>query len=203
MKIKTAALCICLLVWLAACSQPDEVTETDVSEPPASVTAETSAGSNDKTAADPEAADVSGATPPSGTVGQADAGVPAVSGTVGTISPSGATVPDGSAGARVCSIAIKTQDQVILDATDVTLEDDDTVLSVTLRVARENKIPMEYRGSGNMAYVEGIDNVYEFDHGGESGWIYIVNGEKPLMSCGLYTLNAGDQVHWEYRLTLD
>ena len=35
---------------------------------------------------------------------------------------------------------------------------------------KEKGIPISVRGSGANAYVEGIANQFEFDHGPQSGW---------------------------------
>ncbi len=39
----------------------------------------------------------------------------------------------------------------------------------------------------NSYYVEGIGNLYEFDCGKESGWMYKVNGRFPNYGCSSYT----------------
>jgi hypothetical protein len=88
---------------------------------------------------------------------------------------------------------------IILEAVEVKLEKEETVLEVLKRITRQHKMPMEYRGgSGALAYVEGINNVYEFDFGPESGWTYTVNGDQPNKSAGSYSLNSGDVVEWVY-----
>ncbi|HEY0828087.1 MAG TPA: DUF4430 domain-containing protein [Bacilli bacterium] len=79
-------------------------------------------------------------------------------------------------------------------------EEGDTVLDLLKRVTREKQIHMEFRGRGAIAYVEGIDNLYEFDQGAESGWIYSVNGKIQNESAGSYILSSGDRVKWEYTL---
>ena len=58
----------------------------------------------------------------------------------------------------------------ILDTTEFEIEDGNTVLDV-LKMARDKfRLHMEYSGgSGSGAYVEGINNLYEFDGGRWSG----------------------------------
>ena len=51
------------------------------------------------------------------------------------------------------------------------------------------------------AYVEGIGNLYEFDCGEGSGWMYRVNGNYPNFGCSRYILQDGDTV--EFRYTCD
>lgn len=87
----------------------------------------------------------------------------------------------------------------ILDRTALELDGEDTVLNVLKKVTRANKIQMEYRGgSGALAYVEGIHNIYEFDHGAESGWLYIVNGVQVNRSAGSEKVKPGDRIEWVY-----
>lgn len=57
---------------------------------------------------------------------------------------------------------------------------------------------MEYTGSGATAYVQGIDNLYEFDKGSGSGWMYSVNGKFPNRSAGIWPLSPGDDIRWLY-----
>jgi hypothetical protein len=61
---------------------------------------------------------------------------------------------------------------------------------------------MEHRGSAKAPYIEGIDNLYEFDKGGKSGWLYRVNGTFPNKSAGAYILKKGDRIEWVYTLEL-
>lgn len=50
----------------------------------------------------------------------------------------------------------------------------------------------------NSVYVEGIDNLYEFDSGSGSGWMYAVNGWFPNYGSSVYTLNDKDVIQWRY-----
>jgi hypothetical protein len=51
-------------------------------------------------------------------------------------------------------------------------------------------------------YIEGINNLYEFDAGELSGWIYRVNGEVPGFGISQYALKSGDAVEIIYTLDL-
>ncbi|GGD57535.1 DUF4430 domain-containing protein [Paenibacillus nasutitermitis] len=90
----------------------------------------------------------------------------------------------------------------VLAPTPIEIGKGDTVLDILKRITRNNKIQMEFSGRGAAAYVEGINNVYEFDHGSESGWMYRVDGEFPNKSAGAYKVKAGDTVEWLYTLDL-
>ncbi len=54
----------------------------------------------------------------------------------------------------------------------------------------------------NSTYIEGIHNLYEFDGGELSGWMYRVNGTFPNRGASAYRLTDGDQVEWVYTLDL-
>ncbi|MFC3803401.1 DUF4430 domain-containing protein [Cohnella sp. GCM10012308] len=90
----------------------------------------------------------------------------------------------------------------ILSPAAVELKSGDSVLDVLKRATRSRKMQMEYQGSGAAAYVEGIDNLYEFDKGAKSGWLFRVNGEFPGKSAGAYKLKSGDVVEWLYTLDM-
>jgi hypothetical protein len=53
-----------------------------------------------------------------------------------------------------------------------------------------------------MAYIVGINGIYEMDHGDLSGWIYTVNGESVSVGCSDCELKDGDVIAWEYTLEL-
>lgn len=95
------------------------------------------------------------------------------------------------------------EDEIPLPPTEMTVKEDDTVLEALIRVTKEKTIQMDYRGGrGATAYVEGIDNVYEFDRGSGSGWMYRVNGIFPDRGAGVVQLLPGDRVEWLYTTDL-
>ncbi len=61
---------------------------------------------------------------------------------------------------------------------------------------------MVFSGSKKTAYIQGIDNLFEFDLGPESGWIYGVNGVKSMQSSGAYPVSANDEIIWVYVTSL-
>lgn len=50
----------------------------------------------------------------------------------------------------------------------------------------------------NKSYIVSIGGLSEKDCGGSSGWLYTVNGVKPMMSASKYVLKDGDTVEWYY-----
>ena len=47
-------------------------------------------------------------------------------------------------------------------------------------------------------YIEGIHQLYEFDCGPESGWMYKVNEWFPNYGCSEYKLSGGESIVWCY-----
>ena len=70
------------------------------------------------------------------------------------------------------------------------LSEGDTVFDVLQRVCRAQGIHMEsnWTPAYNSAHIEGIGNLYEFDCGNLSGWMYSVNGVWPDYGCSSCTL---------------
>ena len=95
-------------------------------------------------------------------------------------------------------------DGVILPSTTVTFNEGESVFDVLQRICRESRIHMEssWTPMYNSAYVEGIHNLYEFDVGSLSGWMYSVNGWFPNYGCSRYALQNGDVVKWVYTCDL-
>lgn len=95
-------------------------------------------------------------------------------------------------------------DGIILAEKQVTFYEGESVFNVLLRETRRNNIHMEYVSTPiyNSAYIEGIHNLYEFDCGELSGWMYSVNGWFPNYGCSRYALKEGDRVEWIYTCAL-
>ena len=95
-------------------------------------------------------------------------------------------------------------DGVILAEITVAFYEGESVFDVLQRVCIENKIHMEasWTPMYNSAYIEGIHNLYEFDCGALSGWMYKVNGWYPNYGCSRYQLQDGDVVEWRFTCDL-
>ena len=93
---------------------------------------------------------------------------------------------------------------VILSKTTVTFYEGESVYDVLQRLCKEKGIHMEAEWTPiyNSAYIEGIHNLYEFDCGALSGWMYKVNGWYPNYGCSRYQLKDGDVVEWRYTCDL-
>lgn len=89
---------------------------------------------------------------------------------------------------------------VILREVTVEFEEGETVFDVLNRVCKQYSIPIEYSWTPmyDSYYIEGINNLYEFDCGSESGWMYKVNGWFPNYGCSSYYLTGGEKIVWCY-----
>lgn len=96
------------------------------------------------------------------------------------------------------------KDGVILSSCEADFEEGESVFEVTRRVCQEKGIPFEFTLAPvyHTAYIEGIGNLYEFDCGSGSGWVYAVNRELPSVGCSDWKLHSGDRVEWFYTCAL-
>ncbi|SFB00334.1 DUF4430 domain-containing protein [Clostridium frigidicarnis] len=93
-------------------------------------------------------------------------------------------------------------DGVILPVTTMKIKKGDTVYDILQRIVKSKKIHMEYNGVATTIYIQGIDNLYEFDGGRWSGWMYCVNDWYPNYGCGSYKVKPGDVIQWNYTCDL-
>ena len=95
------------------------------------------------------------------------------------------------------------EDGVILPVTTVEFTSGETVFDVLRRVCEAADIQLEYSWTPlyDSYYVEGINHLYEFDCGFESGWMYKVNGWFPNYGCSAYELQGGEEIVWCYTCT--
>lgn len=97
-------------------------------------------------------------------------------------------------------LSVLPSDGIILKKTSVSFNDGETVFDILCRETRNRQIHMEssYTHVFNSAYIEGINNLYEFDCGEGSGWVYSVNGVYPNYGCSNYKVQPGDSIEWHY-----
>lgn len=89
---------------------------------------------------------------------------------------------------------------VILAKSKISFDDGDTVFDVLKKACSLADIQLEYSWTPmyDSYYIEGINHLYEFDCGNESGWMYKVNGWFPNYGCSSYDLEEGDDIVWCY-----
>ena len=95
-------------------------------------------------------------------------------------------------------------DGVIMAERTVSFDEGETVFDVLYRVIREEKIHMEFSDNAlyGAVYIEGIANIYEFDCGELSGWMYSVNGEFPMYGMSQCEVWEGDRIEVVYTCDL-
>jgi energy-coupling factor transport system permease protein len=115
-----------------------------------------------------------------------------------------ATILDNKSKLKKGKADVLPTDGVILPRTEVTFTEGESAFDVLKRVTREEKIHFEFSFSPiyDSAYIEGIGNIYEFDCGELSGWMYRVNGRFPGYGCSRYVMEAGDEVEWVFTCNL-
>ena len=96
------------------------------------------------------------------------------------------------------------EDGVLYGAKTVTFYEGESVLNVLQREMKKAGIQMEFQNTPvyDTAYILGIANLYEFDVGELSGWVYEVNDWFPNYGCSRYQLQNGDIIKWHYTCDL-
>lgn len=92
----------------------------------------------------------------------------------------------------------------ILAPTEVEYSPGESVFDVLKRVCGDYGIQMEsnYTPMYGSYYIEGINQLYEYDCGSNSGWMFSVNSWFPNYGCSSYTLSDGDVIEWRYTCDL-
>ena len=92
----------------------------------------------------------------------------------------------------------------ILYPSEVSFTPGDTVFDVLKSACSQVGIQMssKYTPLYGSYYIEGINQLYEFDCGQNSGWMYSVNGWFPNYGCSSYTVEDGDNIEWKYTCDL-
>ena len=117
-----------------------------------------------------------------------------------TISISCETILDNMDYCNPEKIEIVPEDGWILKPVEVVFYEGESIFNVLQRTTKQNKIHMEYVTTPmyDSSYIEGIHNLYEFDVGELSGWVYKVNEWFPNYGCSLYELKDGDIISFLY-----
>ena len=100
--------------------------------------------------------------------------------------------------------ALVPENGILLETVELEFNGGESVFDVFRKVLREEKIHFEYVDASayDSVYIEGIGNLYEFDCGPQSGWMYSVNGIYPGLGCSAYTLADGDVIVFNYTCDL-
>lgn len=95
-------------------------------------------------------------------------------------------------------------DDAVIFSKTVGFDSGESVYDILRRICDENSIQMEasYTPAFNSYYIEGINNLYEFDCGQGSGWMYSVNGVFPNYGCSSYKPASNDEIAFRYTCEL-
>ena len=121
-----------------------------------------------------------------------------------TISISCATILDNMGWLAPEKAELVPSDGWILKPVEVTFYEGESVFNVLVRTCKQQGIHLEFVNTPiyNSAYIEGIHNLYEYDCGQLSGWVYKVNGWSPNYGSSRYALRDGDVIEWLYSCNL-
>ena len=100
--------------------------------------------------------------------------------------------------------ALVPENGILLETVELEFNGGESVFDVFRKVLREEKIHFEYVDASayDSVYIEGIGNIYEFDCGPQSGWMFSVNDVYPGLGCSAYTLADGDVIIFHYTCDL-
>ena len=110
------------------------------------------------------------------------------------------TIFDNADALEEAKVPYVPEDGEILPVVTVEFTPGETVFDVLQRVCEVSELQLEYSWTPlyDSYYVEGINHLYEFDCGFESGWMYKVDGWFPNYGCSAYELQGGEEIVWYY-----
>jgi len=88
----------------------------------------------------------------------------------------------------------------ILPETELEFSEGESAFDILVRELKKHNIHFEFSKAPmyDSVYIESIGNLYEFDAGELSGWIYRVNGKILSVGCSQYKLKSGDKIEFLY-----
>lgn len=91
------------------------------------------------------------------------------------------------------------KDGIIFSKT-VAFKEGDSAFDILKEEMEKEKIHFEFNTiTGTTSkYIEGINNLYQFDCGDMSGWLYYINNQSPSVACSDYMVKAGDSIVFDY-----
>ncbi len=85
--------------------------------------------------------------------------------------------------------------------TQIAFVEGETTWDLLLRVAESNDIVLDYSVSDWGPYLTGVNDVFAFDFGSASGWMYDVNSEAPAVGMSDNLMSGGDVIRLCYTLS--
>lgn len=181
-------------------TQPSTTTPSETTQPSTTTPPETTAPPvTDPPATDPPATDPPATDPPATDPPATDPPTPTYDGYC-TITIRCDTILDNWDNLDPAKAGYVPSNGVILPTVTVGFNEGETVFDVLNRVCSTYGIQIEYSWTPmyNSYYIEGINHLYEFDCGSESGWMYKVNGWFPNYGCSSYYLEGDETIVWCY-----
>lgn len=91
------------------------------------------------------------------------------------------------------------KDGIIFSKT-VNFKEGDSAFDILKNELEKEKIHFEFNTiTGTTSkYIEGINNLYQFDCGDMSGWLYYINDQSPSVACSDYIVEPGDNILFDY-----
>ncbi len=86
------------------------------------------------------------------------------------------------------------KDGIILDKYEIIIDKGQSAYDQLIAAVKANSLKLD----GSPGYIAGIENIYEFDFGDLSGWMFRVNGAFSDVGCGEKILQEGDYTEWLY-----
>ena len=86
------------------------------------------------------------------------------------------------------------KDGIILDKYEIIIDKGQSAYDQLIAAVKANSLKLD----GSPGYIAGIENIYEFDFGDLSGWMFRVNGALSDVGCGEKILQEGDYTEWLY-----
>ncbi len=90
---------------------------------------------------------------------------------------------------------------IIFSKNEIAVQENESAFDILKRELINAGIHIEFSLSPvyNSAYIEGINNIYEFDCGERSGWKYYVNGKYPPVASSEYKVKPDDKIVFTYK----
>ncbi|OON98875.1 MAG: hypothetical protein ATN35_03020 [Epulopiscium sp. Nele67-Bin004] len=84
---------------------------------------------------------------------------------------------------------------VILPELFIPIYEHDSIIDITYRALRTEKIPFEIRGIGREASISMIDGSLQNI---ANAWLYAIDGEFPVVPPGIYYPKGGEKIQWVF-----
>ncbi len=89
-------------------------------------------------------------------------------------------------------------DGYIINNYRLNIKNGSTVYDAVKAACSANNVNLNAVNSSFGKYIAGFNYIDEKDCGNQSGWLYMVNGKYPSVSCDKYIVENGDKIVFEY-----